>query len=68
MGVRPMSTGLKRVIARTSLAIGLFCLAMQAIGVRMVHHSLPVMILGMVPPVLAVLGSLNYLRMTRGQR
>jgi hypothetical protein len=56
----------RRRIARAYIVIGIACLVAQAAGVRMIHHSLAVTILGCGAPVAAVLFGLYYLRTTKG--
>ena len=60
-----LPVALKRRIIRVSVASCLACLAAQAIAVRLVHHSLPVTLLGMALPVTGALTGLAYLRSTR---
>lgn len=61
-----LSVPVKRVLARAFIIIGIACLALQAIEVRRIHHTAPLMITAMIPPVLAVLCGLYYLRQSRG--
>jgi hypothetical protein len=57
----------KRVITRAVIAIQVADLAIQAVGVRVIHHSAAATFLGVILPVAGVLCGLNYLRSTRGQ-
>lgn len=63
----PIPVTVKRRIIRWSIAACLACLAAQAAGGRLVHHSLPVTLLGMALPVTGVLTGLAYLRSTRSR-
>jgi len=62
-----MSTSAKRAIIRAVIAIGIVSLAMQAAGVRVIHHGAAATFLGVVFPVVSVLSGLYYLRSTRGR-
>lgn len=61
--VLPVAT--RRVLARVSIAVCFACLIAQATGVRAIHHSLPVTLIGIAFPVTGALGSLYYLHSTR---
>lgn len=60
-----MSVTARRVIIRAVIAVAVAELAMQAAEVRHIHHSAPVMALGIFFPVLSVLSGLWYLRSSR---
>jgi hypothetical protein len=62
-----LPVAVKRRITRVSVMVCFACLAAQAVGVRLVHHSLPATLLGMVLPVTGALTGLLYLRSTRGR-
>lgn len=64
---RRLRVAVKRVIIRWSVAACFVCIAAQAAGVRLVHHSLPATLLGMALPVTGVLTGLAYLRSTRSR-
>lgn len=57
----------KRVIIRAVIAIGIAELALQAVEVRVIHHSAAVTFLGGILPLVSVLSGLYYLRSTRGR-
>ena len=60
-----MSARASRRIAAVSVAIGFACLIAQAIGVWVVHHGAMETAIGVVPPFLAVVCGLDYLRQSR---
>jgi hypothetical protein len=62
-----LSVTARRVIIRAVIAVMIAELALQAVEVRHIHHSAPVMALGIFFPVLSVLSCLLYLRSTRGR-
>lgn len=62
-----LPVAVKRVIIRAVIAITVAELVLQAVEVRSIHHSTPVMALGVFFPVLSVLSGLLYLRSTRGR-
>jgi len=55
----------RRVIIRAVIAVAVAELALQAVEVRHIHHSAPVMALGIFFPVLSALSGLWYLRSAR---
>jgi len=57
----------RRVIIRACIALGIAELAIQAVEVRVIHHSAAVTVLGIILPVVSVLSGLYYLRSTRGR-
>lgn len=61
-----MSTSTRRVLARVFIAIDIAVLAVLAIGVQFVRHSLGSLVLAMALPVVSALFGLAYLRSTRG--
>ncbi len=62
-----LSVTARRVIIRAVIVLAVAALALQAAEVRHVHHSAPVMALGIFFPVLSALSGLLYLRSTKGR-
>lgn len=60
-----MSIPVKRAIIRACIAIGMAELVLQAVLVRVIHHSAAVTFPGVILPVVTVLSGLYYLRSTR---
>jgi hypothetical protein len=58
----------RRVIIRACIAIGIAELALQAVEVRVIHHSAAVTFAGVIVPVVTVLSGLFYLRSTKGKQ
>lgn len=63
-----MTVATKRVIARACIAVSTACLIGQALGVRVIHHSLTLTWIGAGFPLAAILSGLGYLHQTRGEQ
>jgi hypothetical protein len=59
----PVAT--RRAVIRVCIALAIADLVLQAVEVQVIHHSATVV--DIIPPVLAVLSGLYYLRSTRGR-
>lgn len=62
-----LTVAARRVVIRACIAIGIAELALEAVEVRVIHHSAAVTVLGVIVPVVTVLSGLYYLRSTRGK-
>lgn len=60
-----LSVTAKRVIIRAVIAVAIAELVLQAVEVRHIHHSAPVLALGIFFPVLSAVSGLLYLRSLR---
>lgn len=57
----------KRVIICAAIVIQVAGLVIQAVEVRVIHHSAAATFFGVILPAVGILCGLNYLRSTRGQ-
>lgn len=57
----------RRTIIRACIAIGIAELALEAVEVRVIHHSAAVTFAGVIVPVVTVLSGMFYLWSTKGK-